>query len=137
MDAFCFSCGGEQVEKYQGDGNSNPLVNIQSFVKNDEGADECPKRTGSPDRRNNGNGQVFQCKKASTQLDTTIADFSNTWRCSVAVSLGTNKPVLANSSGDLNDKIIKGVNSKVLATVEKNNTGITALPLTDCFLKMS
>ena len=42
MDAFCFSGGGEEVEKYQGDGNSNPLVDIQAFVKNDDGTDKRP-----------------------------------------------------------------------------------------------
>lgn len=50
---------------------------------------------------------------------------------------GTKKMVLCSSWGDVDDTTMKGRNTNDEKMVLRNNTGKTALSLSDCFLKTS
>lgn len=82
-------------------------------------------------------GKCFMAKKASIQLETTIADFNKTCKCWAKLSVGEKKPMDENVSGKNIEPITTGKKMTVLVNVEKNNTGITAFPFNEVFLKIS
>ena len=53
----------KEIEKEQCYHDANPLPQGQPFCKNQDSPGQCPERTGSPYRRNNGQRQVFYREK--------------------------------------------------------------------------
>ena len=82
-------------------------------------------------------GKCFMAKNASIQLETTIADFRNTCRCSLKLRDGAYIPITIKVSGKNREPITTGKKMTVLVSVAKNSTGSTALPFSDVFLKIS